>query len=168
MKKNIGVEIFVWIITIVIAFALLFPVMSEIDYKYDWFNILQLIIIITYFRWIVYFDRVVLFENTWIKMISIPLLIISGFALVNTGQYVILLLENQNLIDIVKNVHNIPAMSQLELYNLYQYIHNLLIFTTWISGGISVILAIRIIASYIGYKSEKLSKYLEVRKEVKS
>lgn len=164
MKKHIIIELIIWIVTFAISFSLIYPIVTKIDYLFDFFTFIQLVLIITFFRWIVLFDRVVLFENTWIKMISIPLLIVSAFILVNTGQHIILELENQKLSDIVKDTNYVPFMSQLDMYNFYNYIHNLTIFTTWISGGISFILAIRVIASYIGYKSDKLSKYLTINK----
>lgn len=163
-KKLIIKEFLIWIISIAISYALIYPIISQIDYKYFLFNMITTTLGIQFFRWIVFFDFNVLFKNSWIKFLSLLILSVFGMMTIVKTQEIILLLENQELADLTSTKSLKTNMSLTEIYNFYRYLFNYLIFTSYCTAGLAAILNIRIVASYIGYKSEALKKYLKINK----
>lgn len=163
-KKLIVKELLIWIISIALSYALLFPIVSQIDYNYFAFNMVTTTLGIQFFRWIVFFDFNLLFKNSWIKFVSLLVLSVFGMMTIIKTQEIILLLENQELTDLTSTKTLKTNMSLTEIYNFYRYLFNYLIFTSYCTAGLAAILNIRIVASYIGYKSDALKKYLKTVK----
>jgi len=164
-NKNIIVkELLIWIVSLAISYALIFPIVSHIDYNFFEFNMITNTLGIQFFRWIVFFDFNLLFKNSWIKFLSLLVLSVFGMMTIIKTQEIILLLENQELSDLTNTKTLKTNMSLTEIYNFYRYLFNYLIFTSYCTAGLAAILNIRIVASYIGYKSEALKNYLKTVK----
>jgi hypothetical protein len=157
-------ELLIWIVSLAISYALLFPIISHIDYNFFAFNMTTTTLGIQFFRWIVFFDFNLLFKNSWIKFLSLLVLSVFGMMIIIKTQEIILLLENQELSDLTNTKTIKTNMSLTEIYNFYRYLFNYLIFTSYCTAGLAAILNIRIVASYIGYKSDALKKYLKTVK----
>jgi hypothetical protein len=164
-NKNIIIkELLIWIVSLAISYALIFPIVSHIDYNFFEFNMITTTLGIQFFRWIVFFDFNLLFKNSWIKFLSLLVLSVFGMMTIIKTQEIILLLENQELSDLTNTKTLKTNMSLTEIYNFYRYLFNYLIFTSYCTAGLAAILNIRIVASYIGYKSEALKNYLKTVK----
>jgi hypothetical protein len=160
-SNSIFKEIFVWIFSFIFGLSILYPVFYQIEYRFFIFHFVLIVLFIQFFRWTIFFEDVILFKNSWVKFFSIITLLIFAFVSIVKIQDIILLFENQDLVDIAINHKAISnKMTLPEIYHLYQYLSKIWVAFGYTTAALSVILAIRILAGYIGFSFQKTSKYL--------
>lgn len=160
-NHSIFKEISVWIFSFLFGLSILYPIFSQIEYRFFIFHFTLIILFIQFFRWTIFFEDVILFKNSWVKFISIIVLLVFAFVSIVKIQDIILLFENQDLADIAINHKSVSnKMTLPEIYHLYQYLSKIWVAFGYTTAALSVILAIRILAGYIGFSIQKTNKYL--------
>lgn len=147
-----------WIITGMIAYAILYPVTSKIDYTYLQINVVFIAVTFTYFRWSISFKSLPFLRPTWIRFLIFTLNFVLFFYLMQYEQKFILKLDNFYTEDL--------GFPKVILYDdlkrdLFSYLSKeILLFGT---GSLAMIAAfqLRLIVSYFQYYQHQASRMLE-------
>lgn len=123
-KENVfhfAKELIWWVITLMIAFAVVYPILQKIDYIFIKMNMFFVFLTITYFRWTVSIRHLPFLQPVWVRF--------ALFAL-NVSLFVFLMGEEQKFLMRVDNffVEDFgmawKAMSLVEAEKLLKYIYN--------------------------------------------
>ncbi len=152
-------EILVWIITILIAIVLWYPVFSKVPYVDTYIGIFQIVLFLNLFRWFVFYPEIIFFKKGWYKLLFILVLGVMIFIFYAKGLNSLRIFENQNLEDITKT-GKVFKMSMQEEYDFFQYLRGLTLFCTFATLGAGIGLILKIVYKTIGYGSDKVRKYI--------
>lgn len=147
-----------WVLTGMVAFAILYPVTTKIDYTYLNINVVFIVVTLTYFRWSISFKSLPFLHPNWVRFLIFTLNIVLFFYLMQHEQKFILKLDNFYTEDL--------GFPKIILYDdlkrdLFSYLSKeILLFGT---GSLVMIIAfqMRLIVSYFQYYRHEASRMLE-------
>ena len=150
MYKTVIKEVLVWLISILIAAIVWAPIFLQLPYKYLPLGITTVVLIIQFCRWFVSYDRVVLFQHKYLKLLLICLLFLGAFVIWAEGQKILLVTENMEIKDIIADGKKVVSLSSQGTYQLFRYLKNLLIFSNYGAAGLAFVLILKIIYKSLG------------------
>lgn len=154
-------EILIWLVSILIAYIVWYPVSSVISYRDLPYGILGIVLIIQFARWFVFYEKVILFQRNSFKLLSIGLFPILGFILWSVSQSSISISENMELQDLARSHTSIPKLGFQETYDFFNYLRNLLILTGLGTPMMAMMVLLKILYRTIGMGSSKVKSFIK-------
>ncbi|MBP7478786.1 MAG: hypothetical protein KA797_09700 [Chitinophagales bacterium] len=157
--KIIVKEITWWLISALIAYMVLSPICTVIDYNFLGFNISLILISVHFFRYILFFNQNILLRKKWTKFVAFVLLIQGIIFVMSRTHYLINLAENQ-LISDFGNMLSQEEMGMTKTYQLMRYLKEELLLCAVAASVMMACLIGRIIYSLFGFGTEKMKNLL--------
>lgn len=158
-KYNIAKELIWWVISILLAYIVLDPICSKIDYKYLYFNILIVLVPIHYFRYIIFFRSNLFLKYKWVRFFVFALNIQIIIHMVRVTQDILVVVEEQN-IQAVMHASSSMKMGLNEIFHLLRYMKEEMLGFTIASSLTAVALNLRIIYAFFGFGSNSMKNML--------
>jgi len=155
MIKQIFREIAIWILSLVIAWVIWYPVYSIISYKFIALGLTSFVLLIQLARWFIFYDKVQLFQNTYIKVIVICSLSFISFVIWSEGQKIVALVEEMDIKHIVSENTTPVFLTFEQTYNLFIYLRNLLVVSNFGTPCIAILLILKIVYKTLGMDKKR-------------
>jgi hypothetical protein len=152
-------EFLFWLVSILIATVLWFPVYSRIPFINTYWGIVQMTLVLQMFRWYIFYNQNIIFKKSWLKAAFILGSIILTWYWYSDGMTILRLIDEQNVSAIVSHTHFKP-LSLSEVYHLLNYVRNLIMISVFCLFGLMIMLNLKIIYMTVGYGSEKVRRYI--------
>jgi len=153
-------EFLFWLVSILIATVLWFPVYSRIPFIHTYWGIIQMILVLQMFRWYIFYNQNIIFKKSWLKAAFIFGSIILTWYWYSDGMTILRLIDEQNMSAIVTH-NNYKPLGLVEIYNLLNYIRNLTMIGVFCLFGLMIMLNLKIIYMTVGFGSEKVRRYIQ-------
>ena len=155
MTKQILRELFIWLVSVFIAWLVWYPVHSVISYRYLPLGMISFVLLIQFARWFVLYDAVLLFKHSYFKVFVVCALFFISFVIWSEGQKIVALVENMELRDIMPDNATPVFLKFEQTYNLFIYLRNLLVVSNYGTPGVALLLALKIIYTTLGMGKKK-------------
>lgn len=139
-------ELLWWLFTVVTCIIIMYPIMESIYYRYMFVNVLFIVVLITYFRYIIFYKDILLFQNKWLRLAVFLFNFHLFIVILSKVQLFSLLLDTFSLDEFALNYKE--SLGLVEQSNLIKYIHRQAIFTSVGSLIMIVGINLRIFISY--------------------
>ncbi len=157
--RIIAKEITWWLISALVAYMVLMPICSVIDYYYWGFNLALILIGVHFFRYILFFNQNILLKKKWTKFVAFVLLIQGIIFVMSRTHYLLNLTDNQSIEFFGKLIRK-EALGLTETYQLMHYLKEELLLCAVTACVMMACLIGRIIYSLFGFGSEKMKNLL--------
>jgi hypothetical protein len=155
MTKSIIREFFIWGVTILIAWIIWYPVHSIISYRFLPLGMLSFILLIQLVRWFVFYDQVLLFQNSNLRLFILCALFLAGFIIWSEGQKIVALVENMELRDLMPENATPVFLKYEDTYHFFIYLRNLLVVSNYGTPGVAIMLMLKIVYKTLGMGNRK-------------
>ena len=155
MTKQILRELFIWLVSVFIAWLVWYPVHSVISYRYLPLGMISFVLLIQFARWFVLYDAVLFFKYSYFKVFVVCALFFISFVIWSEGQKIVALVENMELRDIMPDNATPVFLKFEQTYNLFIYLRNLLVVSNYGTPGVALMLALKIIYTTLGMGKKK-------------
>lgn len=157
MTKQIIREIFIWLVSVFIAWLIWYPVHSIIPYRFLPLGMISFVLLIQFARWFVLYDAVILFKHSNFKVFVACALFFVSFVVWSEGQKIVSLVENMELRDIMPDNATPVFLKYEQTYNLFIYLRNLLVISNYGTPGVALMLLLKIIYKTLGMGKKKVN-----------
>lgn len=155
MTKLIIREIVVWLVSVLIAWVVWYPIHHVIPFRFLPLGMFSFVLLIHLARWFVFYDQVIIFKPTYLRLFILCALFLVGFVIWSEGQKIVALVENMELKDIMPENATPVFLSYEEMYNLFSYLRNLLIVSNFGTPGVAALLMLKIMYRSLGMGKRK-------------
>ncbi|MCW3127574.1 MAG: hypothetical protein JWO03_3232 [Bacteroidetes bacterium] len=138
-------EVLWWLISAVIAGAVMYPLITKLHYKEVWTNGALLVIALTYFRWAIFLKDIYILRSKWVRFILIVF---------NVNFFVFVLRSMQGFMHIYDS-YTLDAMGTPirplkpeDIDPLFRYFFDEINFTCVACMALAVALTVRIVLSH--------------------
>ena len=155
MTKQIIREVFIWLVSIFIAWLIWYPIHSVIPFRFLPLGMISFVLLIQFARWFVLYDAVIFFKHSYFKVFFVCGLFFISFIIWSEGQNIVALVENMELRDIMPDNATPVFLKYEETYNLFIYLRNLLVICNYVTPGVAFMLMVKIVYRTLGMGKRK-------------
>jgi hypothetical protein len=155
MIKEVAREILIWGMSILVAWIVWYPIHSVIPFRFLPLGLISFVLLIQIVRWFVFYDRVLLFKTTYLKVFIVCGLFFAGFVIWSEGQKIVALVENMEVKDIMPENATPVFLKYEDIYHLFIYLRNLLVISNYGTPCAALMLMLKIIYKTMGMARRK-------------
>lgn len=156
---NIAKESLWWLVSALLVYIVLKPIIDVIKYKYLAFNILIILMPLHYFRYIVFFRKNIFLQTKWPKFFVFALNIQIVIQIIRVTQDILIVVEEQSIKEVMvaDSVHH---LSMNQIFHLLYYIKEELLGFAIAAVLVAVALNLRIMYSFFGFGTRKMQNFV--------
>jgi len=142
---NILIEILWWVIGIVVAAFVMYPLYSKMDYNFLYINGLFVVLAVLYFRYIIFFKQILWLQSLWFRFILFAININLFIYLLRKEQFFMTVYDTFLIQDLGKPFHVLSLSEMEKIYNYFFQEVNIAITACMV---LIIVFNIRLILSY--------------------
>lgn len=159
LRLNIAKEIMWWVVSALLVYIVLKPIIDVIQYKYLAFNMLIILMPLHYFRYIVFFNKNIFLQSKWPKFFVFVLNIQICIQIMRVTQDILVVVEEQSVREIMVPGTN-HNLSMNSIFHLLYYVKEELLGFAIASILVAVALNLRIMYSFFGFGTKKMQNFV--------